>query len=138
MYLGKIMELSAAETLYSRPRHPYTSSLLDAIPIPDPDLARQGKHRITRGEPPSPTNPPPGCRFSSRCRFATDICHEVEPPLALYADGDLAACHHPLNTSEADRAAAVRSDASPLAAGQELKLTASREHESQADTETSS
>lgn len=123
MYLGKIVELSAAESLYARPRHPYTASLLDAIPIPDPDLARKGKQRITRGEPPSPTNPPPGCRFSSRCRFATDICHEVEPPLARYPDGDLAACHHPLNTTESDRAGAVRSDASPVASAQELVLT---------------
>ncbi len=123
MYLGKVMELAASESLYARPRHPYTASLLDAIPIPDPDLARQGKQRVTRGEPPSPTNPPPGCRFSTRCRFATDICHEVEPPLARYPDGDLAACHHPLNTTESDRAAAVRSELSPLTSGQELTLT---------------
>jgi peptide/nickel transport system ATP-binding protein len=123
MYLGKIMELAAAESLYARPRHPYTASLLDAIPIPDPDLARQGKQRVARGEPPSPTNPPPGCRFSSRCRFATDVCHKVEPPLARYADGDLAACHHPLNTSEDDRAKAVRSDASPHSSAQDLELT---------------
>jgi oligopeptide/dipeptide ABC transporter ATP-binding protein len=123
MYLGKIVELSAAESLYARPRHPYTASLLDAIPIPDPDLARQGKQRVARGEPPSPTNPPPGCRFSSRCRFATDVCHTVEPPLARYADGDLAACHHPLNTSEDDRAKAVRSDASPHSSAQELELS---------------
>jgi oligopeptide/dipeptide ABC transporter ATP-binding protein len=125
MYLGKIVELSAAESLYARPRHPYTASLLDAIPIPDPDLARRGKQRIARGEPPSPTNPPPGCRFSSRCRFVTDICHQVEPPLARYPDGDLAACHHPLNTTEADRAGAVRSDASPVASAQDLDLTPS-------------
>ncbi|HEX4432967.1 MAG TPA: ABC transporter ATP-binding protein [Frankiaceae bacterium] len=123
MYLGKIVELSAAESLYARPRHPYTASLLDAIPIPDPDLARRGKQRAARGEPPSPTNPPPGCRFSTRCPFATDICHQVEPPLALYADGDSAACHHPLNTSAADRAGAVRSDASPGASARELNLT---------------
>jgi len=126
MYLGKIVELSAAATLYAHPRHPYTASLLDAIPIPDPDR-RRGRARIVRGEPPSPTNPPPGCRFSNRCPYATDLCREVEPPLALFPDGDLAACHHPLNTSESDRAGAVRSDTSPVASGKELTLSAAEE-----------
>ncbi len=126
MYLGKIVELSPAESLYSRPRHPYTASLLEAIPIPDPDR-RLDRTRIVRGELPSPTNPPPGCRFSTRCPYATDLCREVEPPLAQFPDGDLVACHHPLNASESDRAAAVRSDASPVTAGQELTLSAAED-----------
>ncbi len=125
MYLGKIVELAAAETLYARPRHPYTASLLEAIPIPDPDRVRHHTEKIARGELPSPTNPPPGCRFHTRCRFATEICRDVEPPLALYPDGDMAACHHPLNVSPADLSTAVRSDASPHDAGKQLTLSPS-------------
>ena len=123
MYLGKIVELSAADTLYAKPKHPYTASLLQAIPIPDPDRARRDKSKIAKGELPSPTNPPPGCRFNTRCPFATDICREVEPPLAQYPDGHLAACHHPLNITDDERARAVRSDASPIESGKELTLT---------------
>jgi peptide/nickel transport system ATP-binding protein len=123
MYLGKIVELSAADTLYARPKHPYTASLLEAIPIPDPDLARRDKAKIAPGELPSPTNPPPGCRFNTRCRFATDICRDVEPPLAQYPDGHLAACHHPLNVTAEELAGAIRSDTSPLDSGKELTLS---------------
>jgi peptide/nickel transport system ATP-binding protein len=122
MYLGKIVELSAADTLYAQPKHPYTASLLDAIPIPDPDRVRE-KANIAQGELPSPINPPPGCRFHTRCRYATDICREIEPPLAQYPDGHLAACHHPLNASAEEVAGAVRSDSSPLTSGPELTLT---------------
>jgi peptide/nickel transport system ATP-binding protein len=124
MYLGKIMELSDADSLYAKPKHPYTASLLEAIPIPDPDLAKRDKGKIAPGELPSPTNPPPGCRFHTRCRFATDICRDVEPPLAQFADGHLAACHHPLNATQAEMDAAVRSDTSPLDSGKELTLSA--------------
>jgi oligopeptide/dipeptide ABC transporter ATP-binding protein len=122
MYLGKIVELSAADTLYARPKHPYTASLLDAIPLPDPDRARKDR-TIVSGELPSPTNPPPGCRFNTRCRFATDLCRTVEPPLAQFPDGHLAACHHPLNATAEELAEATRSDTSPLSAGAELTLT---------------
>jgi oligopeptide/dipeptide ABC transporter ATP-binding protein len=123
MYLGKIVELSAADSLYARPKHPYTASLLAAIPIPDPDRVRHGESKIAQGELPSPTNPPPGCRFNTRCAYATDICREVEPPLAQYPDGHLAACHHPLNVTPEECAGAVRSDASPLDSGKELSLS---------------
>jgi oligopeptide/dipeptide ABC transporter ATP-binding protein len=122
MYLGKIVELAPADRLYSQPKHPYTASLLDAIPIPDPLRVRQHA-RITQGELPSPIDPPPGCRFHTRCPFATDICREVEPPLALFPAGGLAACHHPLNITDAERDAAVRSDHSPAESGAQLSLT---------------
>jgi oligopeptide/dipeptide ABC transporter ATP-binding protein len=123
MYLGKIVELAAADRLYAQPKHPYTATLLAAIPIPDPDRARHDKTTIAQGELPSPINPPSGCRFHTRCRFASDICREIEPPLAEFPDGHLAACHHPLNISDAELAGAIRSAASPLDAGAELTLS---------------
>jgi oligopeptide/dipeptide ABC transporter ATP-binding protein len=97
MYLGKVMELSPAEELYSRPIHPYTAALLAAIPVPDPRENRARPRPVLGGEPPDPMSPPPGCRFHTRCPRATDICRRVEPPLVEHADGHLAACHHPLN-----------------------------------------
>ncbi|MGA9858246.1 MAG: oligopeptide/dipeptide ABC transporter ATP-binding protein [Solirubrobacteraceae bacterium] len=119
MYLGKLMEISPAEELYSKPIHPYTSALLSAIPIPDPKLNRSRERTVVSGEPPNPINPPPGCRFHTRCPRATDICRTIEPPLTEYAGGHLAACHHPQNVTEQEVAAAVRSDASPLSSGPE-------------------
>jgi len=97
MYLGKIVELSPAEDLYQRPIMPYTEALLSAVPIPDPDLAHQRERIVLEGDVPSPINPPSGCRFHPRCRYMTDVCKEVEPPLVDYGHGHLAACHHPLN-----------------------------------------
>jgi oligopeptide/dipeptide ABC transporter ATP-binding protein len=101
MYLGKLVELSPAEELYQRPIMPYTEALLSAVPIPDPDLARKRERIVLEGDVPSPINPPSGCRFHPRCRYATEICREVEPPLADYGNGHLAACHHPLNVDAA-------------------------------------
>ena len=123
MYLGKIVELSSADMLYARPKHPYTASLLEAIPIPDPDRVRADKAKIAPGELPSPINPPPGCRFHTRCRFATELCRDVEPPLAQFPNGHLVACHHPLNVSDDEMAAVVRSESSPLDSGPELTLS---------------
>jgi peptide/nickel transport system ATP-binding protein len=100
MYLGKIVELSPAEELYDRPIMPYTEALLSAVPIPDPDLAEQRERIVLEGDVPSPIDPPSGCRFHPRCRYATDVCKEVEPPLVDYGNGHLAACHHPLNVDE--------------------------------------
>ena len=97
MYLGKIVEVSPAEALYTRPIHPYTAGLLGAIPIPDPRSNRARTRPVVEGEPPSPINPPSGCRFHTRCPHATEVCRAVEPPLVAHADGHLAACHHPLN-----------------------------------------
>ncbi len=97
MYLGKIVELSPGEELYQGPIMPYTEALLSAVPIPDPDLSAQRERIVLQGDVPSPINPPSGCRFHPRCRYMTDICKEVEPPLVDYGHGHLAACHHPLN-----------------------------------------
>jgi oligopeptide transport system ATP-binding protein len=100
MYLGKIVELSPAEELYTRPIMPYTEALLSAVPIPDPDLAEKRERIVLEGDVPSPINPPTGCRFHPRCRYATGVCKEIEPPLVDYGNGHLAACHHPLNVDE--------------------------------------
>jgi oligopeptide transport system ATP-binding protein len=100
MYLGKIVELSPAEELYTRPIMPYTEALLSAVPIPDPDLAEKRERIVLEGDVPSPINPPSGCRFHPRCRYATEVCREIEPPLVDYGRGHLAACHHPLNVDK--------------------------------------
>jgi oligopeptide/dipeptide ABC transporter ATP-binding protein len=117
MYLGKIVELSPATELYNKPIHPYTQALLAAIPIPDPEENRARERVVIGGEPPNPVDPPSGCRFRTRCPHATDVCSEVEPPLAEFPDGHLAACHHPQNVSEAEVNAVTRSPLSPLGAG---------------------
>ncbi len=117
MYLGKLMEVSPAEELYTKPIHPYTSALLSAIPIPDPRENRSRERIVVGGEPPNPINPPSGCVFHPRCPRATDVCREVEPPLARYANGHLAACHHPLSVSPEEIRAAIRDPSSPVSAG---------------------
>jgi oligopeptide/dipeptide ABC transporter ATP-binding protein len=119
MYLGKLVEVAPAEELYHKPIHPYTSALLSAIPIPDPKENRARERPIVTGEPPNPIQPPPGCRFHTRCPRATEVCRTVEPQLTEYAGGHLAACHHPQNVSGAEVAAATRSPSSPLSAGDE-------------------
>src|SRR5207342_1593754 len=101
MYLGKLVELAPAEELYTRPIMPYTEALLSAVPVPDPDLAEKRERIVLEGDVPSPINPPSGCRFHPRCRYATDVCKQLEPPLVDYGNGHLAACHHPLNVDEA-------------------------------------
>ncbi len=119
MYLGKLMEVSPAEELYTKPIHPYTSALLSAIPIPDPHENRARTREVAGGEPPNPVRPPPGCRFHTRCPRATDVCRRVEPQLTEYAGGHLAACHHPQNVSAEEIASATRSATSPNSAGDE-------------------
>src|SRR5262249_23860609 len=100
MYLGKIVELSPAEELYDRPIMPYTEALLSAVPIPDPRESSARERIVLQGDVPSPINPPSGCRFHPRCRYMTDICTQVEPPLVDYGNAHLAACHHPLNVDK--------------------------------------
>jgi oligopeptide/dipeptide ABC transporter ATP-binding protein len=117
MYLGKIMEMSPAKELYTKPIHPYTEALLSAIPIPDPNENRSRERMVISGEPPNPIQPPPGCRFHTRCPRATEVCRTVEPPLAEYPGGHLAACHHPLNVEAQEISRATRSPLSPLSSG---------------------
>jgi oligopeptide/dipeptide ABC transporter ATP-binding protein len=120
MYLGKLMEVSPSEELYTKPIHPYTSALLAAIPIPDPRENRARERIVVSGEPPNPINPPSGCVFHPRCPYATQICREDEPPLVRYPNGHLAACHHPLNVSDAEIRAAEKDPTSPISAGDKL------------------
>jgi len=120
MYLGKLMEVSPAEELYTKPIHPYTHALLAAVPIPDPRENRRRERVVVSGEPPNPIDPPSGCVFHPRCPRATDLCREVEPPLTAYPGGHLAACHHPLNVTPEDSKSAERSLSSPISAGYQL------------------
>ena len=119
MYLGKIVEISPAEELYVKPIHPYTLALLGSIPIPDPRENRVRTRLKIEGEPPNPLSPPPGCRFSTRCPRAREICHRSEPQLSEYANGHVAACHFPVAVSAEEAASATRSPSTPLSAGVE-------------------
>ena len=97
MYLGKIMEVAPGQQLYRRPRHPYTGSLLSAIPIPDPKVELQRKRLILQGDVASPVNPPSGCRFRTRCPRAKEHCAEEVPPLESFGSEHKAACFYPLD-----------------------------------------
>jgi oligopeptide/dipeptide ABC transporter ATP-binding protein len=104
MYLGKIVELADADALFEHPRHPYTGALLSAVPVPDPRLAREKQRQVLGGDVPSPTNPPPACRFHTRCPKARDgVCNVEEPLLEPKDGGNLAACHFPLTDQEISR-----------------------------------
>ena len=93
MYVGKLMELADRDRLYENPLHPYTQSLLSAIPIPDPHVERRRKRIVLTGDIPSPVNPPSGCRFHTRCPVAFDRCKVEVPPFKEYEAGHFAACH---------------------------------------------
>lgn len=94
MYLGKIVEVARTETIFEQPKHPYTLSLMNSYPVPNPHL-RDRERIVLQGDVPDPANPPKGCRFQSRCPLAQDICREVEPNLS--GNAHLVACHFPLD-----------------------------------------
>jgi oligopeptide/dipeptide ABC transporter ATP-binding protein len=77
--------------------HPYTEALLSAVPIPDPNISAQREQIVLEGDVPSPISPPSGCRFHPRCKYATDVCAQVEPELTKHGAEHQAACHHPLH-----------------------------------------
>jgi oligopeptide transport system ATP-binding protein len=93
MYVGKVMELAQRDELYESPLHPYTKALLSAVPIPDPEYEMQRKRIILSGDLPSPAQPPPGCRFHTRCPIAEQQCKLTEPPLREVVPNHVVACH---------------------------------------------
>jgi len=97
MYLGAIVEVGDAEEIYERPRHPYSEALISAIPVPDPQTERSRKRVVLAGDPPSPLDPPSGCRYHPRCAYAMDICTTVDPEPTPTVNGGTVACH--LHTS---------------------------------------
>lgn len=96
MYLGKVCEIADTEQLYEKPLHPYTRFLLEAIPKPDP--TKRSEKKLLQGDLPSPVDPPKGCRFHTRCPYATAECGETEPTAKEYPGGHIVYCHHPLTS----------------------------------------
>jgi oligopeptide transport system ATP-binding protein len=93
MYLGKMVELADADEIYNRPLHPYSKSLLSAVPIPDPKIARENKRIVLSGDIPSPLNAPSGCPFHTRCPYATEVCSQSMPEFKEIEKGHYIACH---------------------------------------------
>jgi oligopeptide transport system ATP-binding protein len=97
MYLGKIVELGDRNAVYTQPLHPYTVAMLSAVPVPDPTRRSKSRRILLTGDVPSPLNPPPACRFHTRCWKAQEVCRTHEPPLAELTPGHRVACHLPEN-----------------------------------------
>lgn len=115
MYLGQVVELGPADTIYSAPQHPYTEALLSAIPLPDPVLQRERPQVVLEGETPDPAYPPKGCAFASRCPYAQQVCIDTDPELKdRLGDGTLSACHF---AKSRPMVALVRPEVTPVAAG---------------------
>lgn len=93
MYLGSLIELTSSYDLYKNPLHPYTKTLLSAVPLPDPEKNKVRKRILLEGDIPSPINPPSGCKFHTRCPFASEECSMVVPEMKEYESGHFAACH---------------------------------------------
>ena len=108
MFLGKVCEIGPVDRVYTDPRHPYTRFLLDAVPVPDPHQREEAP--LLKGEPPSPVDPPSGCRFRTRCPRADAACAEKEPELRE-TDGRHVACFHPLEPKTSEEKANERKTA---------------------------
>ena len=115
MYLGTIAELAGRDALYREPRHPYTVSLLSAIPVPDPSRRRQ--RIVLRGDVPSPARPPSGCRFHPRCFMAQPVCAEQDPPLREITPGHWAKCHFAESVPQTPEALSIREAVVPAVSG---------------------
>jgi len=92
LYAGRMVEMADRESIYERPKHPYTKALLSAVPVANPQVERARKRIVDEGEAPDLLDPPPGCRFQNRCPIATEQCRRESPPLAEKAPGHVVAC----------------------------------------------
>lgn len=94
MYLGNLVEISPSDEMYENPLHPYTQALLSAIPVPDPEYSINKNREVLQGDVPSPINPPSGCKFRTRCKYAMDKCSEIVPVMKDAGNGHMVACHY--------------------------------------------